>query len=172
MGRPQKEINAERGKRLKILFSEVKQRDKANTQSNIAEQINTSQQVLSNVINGKANLTEDTAKRIINLFPEYRLEWLLCIDDFKTYPDEADHYKDMLISEWSREDNLYSAMLYIIHDCGYDVSLGADLKITSPALNETAVCSLSEAKKYYDELHYMIENYVNFHFLRHKKERS
>ncbi len=171
MGRPPKEINKERGKRLKILFSEVKQRDKTNTQSSIAAKINISQQVLSNVINGNANLTEDTAKRIINLFPEYRLEWLLCLDDFKTYPDEADYYPERELQEWDREDKMYAAMMYIIHNSGYDVTLGEAFWIKSTALNETVICSRSEAKEYFDELHYMIENYVSFHFMRHKKER-
>lgn len=173
MGRPPKEINVKRCERLKELLCDVKKKDSVhNSQSEIAKRILISQQVLSQIIHKKQNLTEDVAERIISLFSEYRIEWLLGYDDFKTHPDEADYYMNKQLNEWQQEDKLHTAMMYIIHSLGYDVALDANcFCIIDNEKEECAVLPLSAAKEYHDELLHIIESFVHFHFGKQKKER-
>ena len=173
MGRPPKEINYKRCENLKELLDEVKKKDREkNTQANIAERIYISQQELSKIVNKHANLTEETAKRIIEEFPEYRLNWLLGYDTFKTYPDELAHYTNQIVDGWKQQDNLYAALMFIIHSMGYDVAFDSNCFCIIDNENEDyAILSLSEAKYYYDELFQMINSMIRFHFDRHKKER-
>ena len=83
MARPRREINAECGKRLKTLLEET-----GTTQNKLADLIHISQQTISQIITGKANLTPETARMIIEEFPDYRLNWLLEYDDLKTVNDQ------------------------------------------------------------------------------------
>lgn len=172
MARPTKDINVERCERLKTLLSEVKQRDSTKTQTQVANEIPISQQVLSNIVNAKANLTETTAKRIIELFPEYRFEWLWSGEGFKTFPEEADYYMERQLNEWRKEDSELQNKLYLMSfvcGFGYEIEVHADLKLIKSETGETVTLSKSEATQYYEELSSMIKNFVQFHFERHKK---
>ena len=60
MGRPHREINVIRGKRLKELIE-----DQGMTQKEFEKEIHLSQQSISNIINGHAHLTDEIAKEII-----------------------------------------------------------------------------------------------------------
>lgn len=79
MGRPKAIVNTERGRRLKILIEE-----QDTTGTALASDIPVSQQTVSKIINGKANLTDAVADRVIELYPQYRKEWLMGYDDIKT----------------------------------------------------------------------------------------
>lgn len=79
MPHPKAEINPLWGERLKILLKEVDLR-----QSQLAAKIPISQQTISKIINGSASLTLQTAQRIVDLYPQYRIEWLTGRDDYKT----------------------------------------------------------------------------------------
>lgn len=73
------EINPIRGLRVKQLCEE-----QGINQTELSQRIYISQQKISEMINGKANVTETTARAIIKAFPQYRFEWLMGYDDFKT----------------------------------------------------------------------------------------
>lgn len=82
MPRPKLELNPIRGKRLKQII-----REKGISQQALSKTIHISQQAISAMVNERANLTETTAKAVIKLYPEYRYEWLMGYDDFKTRDD-------------------------------------------------------------------------------------
>ena len=79
MARPAVKVKALCGKRLKQLIGEQKI-----TQNELSKMIFISPQTISKIVNGTASLTEPVAWSIIDKFPEYRIEWLLGIDDFPT----------------------------------------------------------------------------------------
>lgn len=79
MPRPKVKINPICGKRLKELCKEQKI-----TQTKLSEIIFITQQTLSKIVNGECSLTEQTARKIVNIFPIYRIEWLMGLDDYKT----------------------------------------------------------------------------------------
>lgn len=79
MARPRVEIQRKRGENLKQLC-----RDEGISQAALANMIHISQQTISKICTGKATLTEQTAKLIVEKYPQYRLEWLLGYDCFKT----------------------------------------------------------------------------------------
>lgn len=82
-GRPKKQVNQLSSKRLGILLDELKKRDGI-SQIDFAERIHMAQQNVSRLRNGRVNLSAEHAKSIAAAFPEYRVEWLLGLDDFKT----------------------------------------------------------------------------------------
>ncbi len=173
MGRPKKEINEKRCENFKILLQEVKKKDRTNTQKRIGERIYLSETTISDIANKRADLTESNAESIIHLFPEYRLEWLLGYDDYKTIADKEAGEAAYFINKGAFEIQQREAMMFIIRRFGYDVApIGFDVRIVNKATEEQVVIPLSEARDYFEELSNMIENYVRFHFNRKMKERD
>ena len=76
------EINPICGERLKTII-----KDEKISQKVFAKHICCSPEHLSAIINGKKRLTEETAREVVKIFPEYRLEWLLGFDECKTARD-------------------------------------------------------------------------------------
>ena len=83
MSRKRTEINSIRAERFKIIIS----REKI-TQTELQGMIHLSQQSISRIVQSKQALTEETAQAIINVFPDYRIEWLLGYDDTMLVSDE------------------------------------------------------------------------------------
>lgn len=75
MSRKKVKINPIRGERLKKLCEEQKI-----TQVELSDRIHISQQTISKIIQGKANLTEDTAIAIRKEFPTYSFDYLMGYD--------------------------------------------------------------------------------------------
>lgn len=83
MSKKPSEINPEPAKRLKKLLTLEKV-----TQEKLSDLIHLSQQSISRIIQKKQSLTDQTARAIIKVFPNYRIEWLLGFDDTMTHTDE------------------------------------------------------------------------------------
>ena len=84
MGRPKTTINPECGKRLSQLIV-----NRGKTQKEVAELINVTQQHLNAICKGRKRLTPDMADAIIRkVFPDIRLQWILCTDNFVTEADK------------------------------------------------------------------------------------
>ena len=79
MARPWVKINVKRCERLKQIIDETKI-----TQYHLAELTNISPQSISNMVRCKANVTEKTAKAVIDVFPEYNFDWLMGHSEYKT----------------------------------------------------------------------------------------
>ena len=79
MARPWVKINVKRCKRLKQIIDETKI-----TQYHLAELTNISPQSISNMVRCKANVTEKTARAVVEAFPQYNFEWLMGQSDYKT----------------------------------------------------------------------------------------
>ena len=73
------EIDKKRGERLRMiaLREDI-------TQMKLSELLDCNPVHLSKIVNGARNLTEDMARKVVSLFPEYRLQWLLGYDDYAT----------------------------------------------------------------------------------------
>lgn len=82
MGRPRIVRHPIRGLRVKQICVE-----QGITQNELSNRIGISKQNFSLMITGKANITEDTARKIVQIFPEYRFEWIMGYDDYKTPSD-------------------------------------------------------------------------------------
>lgn len=86
MGRKRTEINKLRGERLKKLLKE-----RGVEQQALADMVGYSVEHISYIINGKRNLTEDAARRIVELFPGTRIGWLLGYEDHETDSDRISY---------------------------------------------------------------------------------
>lgn len=82
MARPKLVINPKRCERLKELIHEN------TTQQKLSVLTGISQQAISAMVNERANVTETTAREVLKHYPEYRFEWLMGYDDFKTTSEQ------------------------------------------------------------------------------------
>ena len=126
MSRKKTEINPIRAERVKLLISR-----EHITQTEFAERIDMTQQNISRIVQLKQPLTEETARRIIGRFPDYRIEWLLGYDDAINYDEWAEktQYKKDIIADglWGiieKSLNKMDKSLRFIHPAGrhYDSS--------------------------------------------------
>ena len=99
MARPKVEINPICGKRLKQIC-----REQGITQFQLSQMINLSQQGISAIVNGHASLTGEMANRVIEKFPQYRIEWLLGHDDIPTEEYVQSIKKTMLLRDRLMEE--------------------------------------------------------------------
>lgn len=90
MSRTKTEINPKRAENVKKLIEAEKI-----TQTELADRIHMTQQNISRIVQMKQPLTEETARLIIEAFPEYRIEWLLGYDDSMTHYEWADNIQLM-----------------------------------------------------------------------------
>lgn len=165
MGRPRVEIIKKRGENLKELLKR-----EGITQLELSERINLTQQTISKIINGTANLTDETAKKVIEEFPEYSYFWLIGLDRPMLAIDASHRVVNLLNGMASHQKDMFSNMLEIICDCGYSVALDDQLTIKRKSDKKTITLTKAEARSYYDELQNMIESFVRFHFERRKEK--
>ena len=75
----------------------------------LAGQLHFSGQLISAIIRGERGLSEETAHRIVELYPKYRIQWLRGDDDYKT-EDELRaayvEYKEFIGDTQCEEDAL------------------------------------------------------------------
>lgn len=83
MSRPKAEINVKRCERLKQVIKE-----QGIKQTKLSEETGISQQAISAMVQGKANVTETTAQIMAEKFPQYNVEWLLGFTDYKNNAEE------------------------------------------------------------------------------------
>lgn len=108
------EINPIRGLRVKQLCEE-----QGINQIELSQRIYISQQKISEMINGKANVTETTARAIVQAFPQYRFEWLMGYDDYKNTAEK----NNAIIRQAQHEGTLLEAGLRFISSLsGFEIS--------------------------------------------------
>lgn len=83
MPRPKAEINVKRCERLKQIIKE-----QGIKQTKLSEETGISQQAISAMVQGKANVTETTAEIMAEKFPQYSVKWLLGFTDYKNNAEE------------------------------------------------------------------------------------
>ncbi len=168
MARPKIEINAERGNRLKELIE-----TEGKKQYEFAKIIHISQQALSKIINGKANLTAERAAEIIEKFPDYNYHWLMADPD---YPRQLKKKEDLRLAFYpvveaqaeARRDK-HIAIKNIVECCGYSVEqVSFRITIRKNATQEEVRFSEPVAHDYAEELMVLIRAFVDYHFLKRK----
>lgn len=130
MSRKKTEINPIRAERVKKLIER-----EGISQIDFANRIFQTQQNVSRIINLKTALTEETARLIIEAFPEYRIEWLLGYDDSMTHYEWADNVqlmKDLVAdSMWGiieKSLNKEGKSLKFVHRSGQHVDSSERLR--------------------------------------------
>ena len=105
MAKNDTELNKKRGERVKELLKAENMR-----QADLADLINFTPEHLNAILNGKRNLTADTAKAIAKIFVPVRHEWILCEDNFKT-----ENEKIASIMQWKESPTELLEQLMQIH---------------------------------------------------------
>lgn len=83
MPRKKEEINKICGERLRELID-----SNNTTQRKLAKMLTYTEQHLNYIVNGKRRLTDTAAKRIAEIFPDIRFEWLLGYDNYRSKGDK------------------------------------------------------------------------------------
>lgn len=102
MSRNKTELNPKSAERVKTIID----REKI-SQIEFSKRIHQSQQNISRIVTMKSALTKDNAQAIVTAFPEYRIEWLLGIDDYMTARDAIDGFIKRMDRE--HDDNIDTA---------------------------------------------------------------
>lgn len=160
-----KNLNPECGRRLgELIKSSGMKREE------FAKRLPCNPQHISNIVCGRRNLTLGMAQRIKSeIFPEIRLEWLLCIDNFKTLEEKEAHSKEIW-EEHKKVELLHDKAFRLFVDgiedlCGYGLhSQGTDLII-----GDYIAVSDSTGKKVgaipqesFQKLQSEVENYASY----------
>lgn len=166
MGRKHVEINPECGRRLKQLLIEndVKQGAFA------ADQLHCHPQHISNIVNGRRSLTPEMAQDIAKVFPDIRVEWLLCEDDFKTEAEKRAFSKKVWEDSQKASvfyDKIFNCFIEGIEDTG---GCGIDSQETHEYLGEEIVFVNDKSGKpigsipfeAFMQLQHDIENYASY----------
>ena len=132
MGRPSKKINPICGQRLKTILKEQNV-----TQQQLSEKIHLSQVTISNIICGKASLTDETADAIKALFPQYRLQWLLGYDKYKTDDEINRSLLHISEREIAKENAFISGIAMIAARYNYDIKFTSNNMTVKPACSES-----------------------------------
>ena len=88
------------GKRLKKILKE-----NGLNQNELADYLHYSPNHISMIVTGKRRLTPDIAYFVCSLIPGIRAEYLLCLDDWKTWDDVPEEYYSSQINKaWDSTD--------------------------------------------------------------------
>lgn len=119
MSRKKTEMNPIRAERVKTLIEREKHlHDPKFSQVKLADKIHMTQQNISRIVQMKQPLTEETARLIIEAFPDYRIEWLLGYDNDMT---ENEKYLNKLDKAKSRSELLHDAIHSFLQLSGFDI---------------------------------------------------
>ena len=119
MPRPKRPpVNPEAGKRLKLILSQTK-----TTHEKLGELIGMSPQHISRIVNGHAKLYDDTARLIIEVFPEYELSWLLGYTQYPTQEIRLESIKQTNeeLKNFFRDDLAEQGMIRLAQASGWKV---------------------------------------------------
>ena len=171
MARPEIKINAESGKRLKMLLNQT-----GTTQIELAKKIHMSQQTISKIINGHANLTLDNATRIAAAFPDKCTKFWLLGDlpiEMQTINDVRTETANMIKLGYKRARDKRLAIVNSIEFCGFSVDCNDDCVIVKNiSSQEEITLPKSDAIALCDELSAMLKAFAQYHFSRYKKTPS
>ncbi len=103
-----KKINLEQGNRLRECL-----KDKRMSQKELSEKSDYTPQHINNIINGKRNMSQDSAEIFANIL-EVRKEYLLCRDNFKTLNSATKYVCNQL-------DNSNDAIIALLNFVGIHI---------------------------------------------------
>lgn len=128
-GRPKKQVNKEAIKRLSIILDELKESNGI-TQTDFGNAIYVQQQTVSKLKTGETDMSIEYAKLIAEAFPQYRAEWILGLDDFKT-PESFRLHQEALIRH---ENDLLALGVGALSElCGYTLTATLDFETSNRA---------------------------------------
>lgn len=124
MARKKSEVNIEerdalrklRGDNLrKVLLSH------GMSQSTLAEKIGYTPEHVSYIVNGTRNLTLQAAEKVVDLFPDVRLDWLMGYGGYMNWEEEVAAEAEELSNSFAKDMRLENALKEFIECLGYKV---------------------------------------------------
>lgn len=103
------------------------------TQSELSDSIFISQQTISKIINHKASMTEETARRISEKYPGYSFEWLMGYVDYK---NEMEHFGQAMTEMQDEAHLLWTGLLAFAKLSGFEISFASPLSKSNGGRNK------------------------------------
>lgn len=94
------------------------------TQSELSDSIYISQQTISKIINHKASMTEETARRISEKYPGYSFEWLMGYVDYK---NEMEHFGQEITEAQDKAHIRWTGLLAFAKLSGFEINFASPL---------------------------------------------
>lgn len=108
--------NSIRAERVKEVY-----RREGLTQTKFAEVVKIPQQAVSEMIRGKRTVTEESARRIHDCFPQYRLQWLMGYDEYMTTEDVWAQIGEGMKRFSAQRQAFYQGVTLLASACGYAI---------------------------------------------------
>ena len=117
------------------------------SQAELSRRIHISQQTITDIRQGRANITQSTAEEIVKVFPQYSLNWLLGLSEF---PTEEEQIADAIMTVMHRLGKEEDATEQLNAVLGYHADLPRDPteddNIRSSKKTVTFTSNLSDAE--------------------------
>ncbi len=153
MGKKIKKVNPIPGQRLKKILTKEKKTSKW-----LCEHIYLTPPTVSDIINGRANLTRENAEKVIELFPNYNISWLLgLVGDHLMYAKDAEYNAIPLKAfyETIREQHISEDMKLlesISKYAGYNAEYICERLVLIDKNGEVSEFSLDQLKELQDDI--------------------
>ena len=116
MARKKSEVNKVRGQNLRKLLAHY-----GMDQKELAERLHYSKEHISYIINGHRNLTLDIAEKVVDIFPEVHLDWLMGYGGYMNWEEEVAAQAEEISYSFAKNERLENSLKELIECLGYKV---------------------------------------------------
>lgn len=116
VGRPKKQVNELSMFRFGMILDELKT-EEGISQTEFGKRIHTTQQTVSKLRTGEIEVSSTHAQAVTRAFPQYRAEWLLGLDGYKSPEEYRRHLEASVLNEGGQAVNFGLEVLEELYGC-------------------------------------------------------
>lgn len=91
------------------------------SQSTLADKIGYTPEHVSYIVNGIRNLTLEAAEKVVDLFPDVRLDWLMGYGGYMNWEAEVAAQAEEIVNAFAKNERLENSLKELIECLGYKV---------------------------------------------------
>ena len=118
MARKKSEVNKVRGQNLRKVLAHY-----GMDQKELAERLHYSKEHISYIINGRRNLTLDIAEKVVDIFPEVRLEWLMGRGGYMNWEEEVASQAEEISKSFEKDMHIENSIKSLVECLGYKIEV-------------------------------------------------
>lgn len=118
MARKRGEVNKVRGQNLRKVLVHY-----GMDQKELAEKLHYSKEHISYIINGHRNLTLDIAEKVVDIFPDVHLEWLMGHGGYMNWEEEVNSVSDEISKSFDATAKFRVCLKHFFEHLGYKIEI-------------------------------------------------
>ena len=126
MARKKSEVNTEERDALRKLRGDNLRKVLSShgmSQSTLADKIGYTPEHVSYIVNGIRNLTLEAAEKVVDLFPDVRLDWLMGYGGYMNWEEEVAAQSEKIVNSFARNERLENSIKELIECLGYKIQV-------------------------------------------------